>query len=535
MHHTDDVTTWTMPQALAKQAKKNPDNIAIRFVDGPQFSYQQILSQANKVASSLASIGFKADDKLALFLPNCPEFIHLWLGCHQADGVMVGLNTELVGDFLLHALTLSEASVLVCQKAQLNTVLAISTQLKYLKTIIITDSDTTFDSLTKDQKVSVISYQTLLSLGNSKMEPVAKFSDLACLMFTSGTTGPSKAVMMPHAHCYLFGLGTIDNLGLEASDTYYITMPLFHVNALFMQVYACLIKGATAVIRNKFSASNWISDIEKYGVTHTNLLGVMTEFVARQPDSTHDKRHKLKVISAAPAAPALIDKFATRFNVPLVELYGMSEVNIPLFTPIGKHRPGSCGLVYSKYFEVRVADPETDLLVAPEIVGEIQVRPKIASGFMSGYYRMPEKTLEACKNLWFHTGDAGKYDKDGYFYFVDRIKDCLRRRGENISSYEVELALQSLEGVEEVAVIGVPSDIPGGEQEVMAIIAKRPELSAELVHAHCMQVIPQFAVPRYIRFIEAEHIPRTATDKIRKVVLREQGVTADTWDASLNQ
>ena len=307
-------------------------------------------------------------------------------------------------------------------------------------------------------------------------------------------------------------------------------MPLFHCNGLFMQLYACLINGATAVVRQKFSASSWLQDIRDYKVTHTNLLGVMTEFLDRRKPSVNDRDHQLRVIAAAPAAPVFIERFEQRFGVKMVELYGMSEVNIPLFTPLAEPRPGSCGKAYDQYFEVRVADSKTDLENPPGVVGEIQVRPKISGGFMSGYYRMPEKTIEAWSNFWFHTGDAGRMDEDGYFYFVDRLKDCIRRRGENISSYEVETVLLNFPGITECAVIAVPADITGGEDEVMAVLVADGEPDPLAVIAHCEKNMPRFAVPRYLRCVQPEQIPRTSTNKIRKVELRKQGVTADTWD-----
>ncbi|MDF2176629.1 AMP-binding protein [Aliiglaciecola sp. CAU 1673] len=526
------VTRWTTPQVLARQAAERPQKLAVSFIDGPSFTFQQLFEEAKIIAGQLSSIGFEAGDKLGMMLPNCPEFISLWLGCHQADGVMVALNTELVSDYLIHALNLSQCRFLACDSVGLQRLAAVKDRLEYLQQVIVISNDSlpSFDSL---ELRSYLQFRATKSCG-VPAPPKSTFIDLACLLFTSGTTGPSKAVMMPHAHCYLFGQGTIDNLKLLDTDKYYICMPLFHANGLFMQLYACLITGATAVVRSKFSASNWIKDIAEYDITHTNLLGVMSEFIDRQPPSTLDKAHKLKVIAAAPAAPVFIEKFAVRFGVPMIELYGMSEVNIPLYTPMDKPRPGSCGKAYDKYFEVRIADTQTDLLLPPDTVGEIQVRPKLAGGFMSGYYQMPEKTLEAFRNLWFHTGDAGRCDKDGYFYFVDRIKDCLRRRGENISSFEVETTLLSFKGVQEAAVFGVPSDIPGGEQEVMAVIVTDGSIDANAIYQQSKQAMPIYAIPRFIRLVSEDQLPRTATNKIKKASLREQGITQDTWDAQKN-
>lgn len=522
-----EITQWTTAQVLQRQARENPDKRAVVFVDGPSFTYGEIYQSARQVAAGLRSRNIEAGARIATLLPNSPEFCHLWWGCHQADAVLVGLNTELLGSFLSHALNLSEASVLVCTPEQFAKLPPIMGDLQHLEKIFVTGA------LPEEAAGITLETQPFTTLyGDPALAPVseASFQDLACLMFTSGTTGPSKAVMMPHAHCYLYGLGTIDNLDFRPQDTYYINMPLFHCNGLFMQLYACLINGATAVIRERFSASNWLEDIRHHGATHTNLLGVMTEFVDQQASDGEQRDHKLRVIAAAPAAPVFIERFERRFGVRMVELYGMSEVNIPLFTPLQHPKPGSCGKPYSAYFDVRIAAPDTDLECKPGEVGEIQVRPKMSAGFMSGYYRMPEKTVESWKNLWFHTGDAGREDSDGYFYFVDRLKDCIRRRGENISSFEVETALLNYPGIKECAVVAVASEIAGGEDEVMAVIAGEGDLEPQAIIAHCQSNMPKFAIPRYLRFVDASEIPRTSTNKIRKVELRKQGVTTKTWD-----
>ena len=527
VNHLREINQWTTARVLARQARECPDKAAVVFVDGPSLSYRDAYTSARQIAAGLRKHGVSAGDKVATLLPNGPEFCELWWGCHQADAVLVGLNTELLGSFLVHALNLSESKMLVCNAEQFNKLIPIVDQLPQLEQIFLTEQ---LSASPGKFPLPLRSFETLRGCADEAPESEAGFQDLACLMFTSGTTGPSKAVMMPHAHCYLYGLGTIDNLDFHPQDNYYVNMPLFHCNGLFMQLYACLINGATAVVREKFSASNWLQDIRDYRITHTNLLGVMTEFIDRRPPSASDRDHCLRVIAAAPAAPVFIQRFEQRFGARMIELYGMSEVNIPLFTPLATPRPGSCGQTYSRYFEVRIAHPHTDLESPVGDVGEIQVRPKIAGGFMSGYYRMPEKTVEAWANLWFHTGDAGRMDEDGYVYFVDRLKDCIRRRGENISSFEVETVLLNFPGITECAVIAVPADIEGGEDEVMAILVTDGELDPKAISAHCVSNMPRFAVPRFLRFVQSKQIPRTSTNKIRKVELRKQGITADTWD-----
>jgi crotonobetaine/carnitine-CoA ligase len=357
------------------------------------------------------------------------------------------------------------------------------------------------------------------------------YRDIGAIMYTSGTTGPSKGVLMPHAHLYLLGLGEVDNLGLCAEDTYYICMPLFHANAMLMQLYGTLIAGAKAVIVPAFSASRWLDDIRRHGITITNTLGVMTEFIYRQPERPEDGDNRLRVICAVPNPAEIREAFEQRFKTRLIEGYGMTEVNIVLYHPMHQpYRTGSCGLPYDTYFEVRVVDPETDEELPPGQVGEIVARPREPYGFMQGYNAMPERTVEAWRNFWFHTGDAARRDEDGYFYFVDRIKDCIRVRGENISSYEIEKVLSEHPAVAEAAAVAVKSELVGGEDEVKACVVLKSgqRLTPQEVLDFCQPRMPYFAVPRYVEFVEA--LPKTPTEKVRKTALREAGITVATWD-----
>jgi crotonobetaine/carnitine-CoA ligase len=308
-------------------------------------------------------------------------------------------------------------------------------------------------------------------------------------------------------------------------------MPLFHANGLFMQLYATLIAGASAVLRGRFSASSWLSDIRDHGCTVTNLLGTMSQFVIAQPPTADDRDHGLRVICPVPNPPSHERAWRERFGVPeVVSAYGMTEVNIPLYGRLGTSRPGTAGLVLDRWFEVEVRDPLSDDVLPRGEVGEIMVRPKVPFGFMSGYAGLPEATVAAWRNFWFHTGDSGVMDEDGWVTFVDRTKDCIRRRGENISSFEVESAIARLEGVAEVAAYAVPAGGEGTEDEVMLAVVPRAgfSLRAEDVASHADRVLPRFARPRYVVLVE--ELPKTPTQKVRKQELRSRAVTPSTWD-----
>lgn len=524
-----DVEYWSTADVLSYQAQAIPDKVALEFIGGESYSYKDIWQRAKAIASGLKTQGVQPGDKIGVLLTNRMEYCEIWWGCHLAGGVLVPINTELLGSLLSHTVNLSEVSLLVVEQDLLPRLENIAETIPALKTVVLVSDGGTVDD---DMPWRTISFESLRGNPADAPAPVAKFSDLACLMFTSGTTGPSKAVMMPHGHCYLFGLSTMDNLDFGSEDTYYVTLPMFHVNAMLMQIYGSLIAGAKAVIRKKFSATNWIGDIARYNATHTNFLGVMAEFIYQVAPTDQDKNHKLRVICAAPAAPVYVERFKEKYAVPgMVEGYGMSEINVPLMQPLDAPRPHSCGKIYERYFDVRIADPETDQPVPPDTRGEFQIRPKQAFGFMSGYYNAPEKTMEAWRNLWFHTGDAGRMDSDGYFYFIDRLKDSIRRRGENISAFEVETVILDFPAVKDCAVIAVSSEFDGGEDEVMAVSVIEGTLDPQDLLDYCKQNLPKFAVPGYFRFVSKEDMPRTSTNKVIKQRLRETGISDDTWRA----
>jgi crotonobetaine/carnitine-CoA ligase len=505
----DDVTRWVLPLALEQRAAALGDKEFVRVVGQGSLTYAAAATEARQVASRLASVGVGAGDAVAVLLPSGLDFVRLWLALGRLGAVIVPLNTALEGGFLAHQLRDCGARFVVADHAAEAAVRA---------------------ALGDGGPASLIDVAGWRE-DPEWMGPLPSAATTACIMYTSGTTGPSKGVLMPHAHCYLFGVGSIEALGVTGEDRYYVTMPLFHANGLFMQLGATLLAGATAVLRPRFSASAWVSDVREHGCTVSNLLGSMSEFVIAQPASEHDRDHALRVVCPVPNPPAHEAAWRDRFGVPeVVSAYGMTEVNIPLYGRLGQSRPGTAGLVLDQWFEVEVRDPDTDVPVRGGEVGEIMVRPRVPFGFMSGYHRLPEATVDAWRSFWFHTGDSGVMDEQGWVTFVDRTKDCIRRRGENISSFEVEGAVAALEGVAEVAAYAVPSVPPGTEDEVMLAVVASPGVTidcAELVR-RVDAVLPRFARPRYLEVVE--ELPRTPTAKVRKAELRRRAVTDATWD-----
>lgn len=524
--HLRDEARWVVPEVLAHQAAALGDRPFVTMVDGSALTFAQAEAEAARVAGFLAAHGVRSGDMVAVMLPNGLDFVRVWLGLARLGAVLVALNTDLTGAFLEHQLENAGAALAVVDAVLLDRFAALAPRLTALKTVLSPGAAAGPPGF-PFALAALEGWRAAAPYGG----PLPLASDTHCVMYTSGTTGPSKGVLMPHGHAFLFGLGSIDNYALTEVDRFYVCLPLFHANGLFMQLFAAMIVGCGAVLRERFSASAWLDDIRRHGCTVTNSLGAVTAFVAAQPPRPDDRDHPLRLVGAAPNPAATEAVLRERFGIrDVIGLYGMTEVNIPLYCALGEPRPGTCGRLYDRYFEVEVHDPVSGVRVAPGHIGEVVVRPRAASGFMTGYHRMPDKTVEAWRNLWFHTGDAGVMGEDGYLTFIDRIKDCIRRRGENVSSYEVETAIARLDGVEEVAAFGVPAVGAGMEEEIMLAVVASPgaALTPEDVVRHAARELPRYAQPRYVEIVEA--LPKTPTAKIQKARLRERGIGPGVWD-----
>jgi carnitine-CoA ligase len=525
-----DKSGWVVGKVLAAQAAARGEQPFVQFLDGAPVTYAQAHEAANRLANGLLRHGLAQGEPVAVMIPNSIEYCTSWFALSRLGVVQVCVNTNYRGIFLSHVLNNAGVRTILVQAEYLPTLADVEADVPALETAFVLGLGTG-KSAPRFKRIRLLPWEPLLE---SPPDPIARevsYRDLGAIMYTSGTTGPSKGVLMPHAHLYLLGLGEVENLGVNARDTYYICMPMFHANAMLMQFYGSLIAGARVVLAPAFSASRWLDDIRRFGITITNTLGVMTDYLYRQPERPEDGDHRLRLICAVPAPRELRQPFEQRFHTRLIEGYGMTEINIVAYHPLDvPYRTGSFGLPYSRFFEVRVANPETDEELPPGEVGEVIVRPREPYCFMQGYNAMPDRTAEAWRNLWFHTGDAARRDEDGYFYFVDRIKDCIRVGGENLSSYQIEAVLAEHPAVAEVAAVAVKRAVAGGEDEIKVSIVLRPgaRVTPEQVLDFCQPRMPYFAVPRFVEFVEA--LPKTPTEKVRKAALREAGITAATWD-----
>jgi crotonobetaine/carnitine-CoA ligase len=527
-----DKTNWVVGKVLAEQARTRGEAHFIQFEQGHMHTYAEAHALGNRAGNGFAGIGIGFGDNVAVMLNNRLEYLWSWIGLSRIGGVLVGINTALKGTFLTHVLSNTKARVGVFEPQFLPWLADIEDSVSDMEVVYVPGDVYDPDNLPSFKRIQVRNFDEVMAGAPDEIDADITYRDIGMIMFTSGTTGPSKGALMPHGHLYLFGHCMETHLGLTEDDHYYICMPLFHAQGIMMQFFATLIAGGSAVLVRQFRATSWINEIRDHGCTVTNLLGVMNDFVLRQPAKYTDTDNKLRMVSAVPVTDETLENLRTRFAIPKFnEIFGMTEVNLPVARPLDAPDEAGCsGKVWDDYFEVIVADPDTDEEVPFGEVGEILVRPKEPYCFMAGYNGMPERTVETWRNFWFHTGDAGRMDARGYLWYIDRIKDTIRRRGENISSFEVEAVFLDHLSVKECAAVAVKAEI-GGEDEVLICIiledGAAPPAPEELLD-YAAPRMPYFAVPRFIDYVD--EIPTTPTAKIQKNKLRDRGLSPSAWD-----
>ncbi|MDP3969872.1 MAG: AMP-binding protein [Nocardioides sp.] len=529
-----DRRDWALPTVLRHWAEQRPDAV---WLDAPEeelrWTYAETLAAAERAGRVMLAAGAAPGDRVVIVAQNSSFFVRGWLGTAVAGLVEVPINTAYERDFLAHQVRTVEATMALVDDVYAHRFVEVREAASTITTFFVHDTGQQAEAiaLLRDAGWDARPAEDLeQEPADAPSLPVVGHSDLASVLFTSGTTGPSKGVAMPHAQMYFFADECVSLVRLGPDDAWMATTPLFHGNAQFMAAYPTLVAGARFVVRSRFSASRWVDQVRESGVTVTNFIGVMMDFVWKQDVRPDDADNPLRCVFAAPTASTLVEPMRERFGIEaFVEVFGLTETSAPIISPYGVDRPaGAAGLAADDFFDVQLVDPETDEPVAVGEVGELVVRPRMPFLCSNGYFNNPEKTVEAWRNLWFHTGDALRRDEDGWFYFVDRFKDALRRRGENISSYEVETAVLSHPAVVECAVIAVPADTEAGEDEVMACVVTRDEVSPEDLWAWCAERIPAFAVPRFLRMVP--ELPKTPSQKVQKAALREIGISPDTHD-----
>jgi carnitine-CoA ligase len=522
---------WTISSVLSRQAAKRPDSPALQWQTEEPFSYKGLCEHCLRLAGGLRGLGVQPSNRVLIMLPNSMEIVLAWLSINLLGAVEVPINIHYKESWLVHEVNDCEAHLAIVHEQYLERFIQVVDQLEHLTDFVVVGGDEGTAHQEMDKKWSMHAWGELENAGAIDKPVETHYYDTAAIMYTSGTTGPSKGVVVPYGVGGVFAQGVVDTAELTSDDVNYVVHPLFHANAQFMQILPALLVGARISLWPGFSASRWLDQVRATGATITNTLGVMCNFIHSQPVREDDADNPLRAIMTLPAPSDIAEDFERRFGVKCLEGYGMTEIGVVTYRRLEEPlRLGSAGRAL-EWFDVRVVDPETDEPLPPGEVGEIVVRPKATGIMMKEYNNVPAKTVEAWRNLWFHTGDAGEMDEEGYLYFRDRVKDVIRRRGENISSFSIESVANTHPAVDESAAIAVPAEHGvGAEDEVkLCVVLKHGEdLDPAELHAYCAQRMPYFAVPRYIEYVA--EIPKTANEKVRKNVLREQGITPNTWD-----
>ncbi|MGB6068554.1 MAG: AMP-binding protein [Desulfomonilaceae bacterium] len=509
-------------RVLEQKVEQYGNREFFRFQD-QVFGYEDFDKESSRVAAGLQSLGIGKDDKVAIVMKNKPEFLFLWFGLSKLGAIEVPINTAHRGSLLTYMVDKADCRLLVVGSDFLDRVAPVLKDLPKLeKVLVVGESGEVVPSLDKP----VLDYQAVIDNDGKYDETKVLWSDPFIIMFTSGTTGPSKGSVMPHNYALYMGEVVCESAEYDENDCLYNALPLFHGNAQVLSTMPALMSGARMVLAGRFSASRFWDDVRRYNCTEFNYIGGILPILFKADPRPDDADNPLRVMFGGGAPMDLFEDFENRFGVSLIEGYGMSEIGLPLMNTVRKRKIGTCGRPRDDC-EVRVVD-DNGTEVGPNEPGELLLRPKKPYCMLLEYYNMPEKTVEAWRDLWYHTGDYLSYDEDGYFRFVDRKKDALRRRGENISSFEVESVVRSHPKVFECAAVGVQSDV--GEDEVMVCLTLKQgeELRPEDLIAYCAANMAYFMVPRYLRFMEA--LPKTATERVQKYQLRQEGVTPDTWD-----
>lgn len=516
---TNSSTNQTVHGLLARQVERYSDREFLLFED-QVFSFADLERESRQVAAGLQKSGIGKGDKVALMMGNRPEYLFTWFGLSMLGAIEVPLNTAHKGELLAYMVDKAECKLLIVDACYWQQIAEVLDNLPALKSAIVLDQDIGVS------RIPTSRYETLINNSGDFDSPTITAQDAIAILFTSGTTGPSKGAVMPQRYPLFLAEMICGSVAYTEQDCLYNALPLFHGNAQFLSTIPALMSGARMVLARRFSASAFWNDIDRYQCTEFNYIGGILAILMKADPKPDDADNSLRVMMGGGASVDLFETFEQRFGVTLVEGYGMSEIGIPLQNSIDDRKPGSCGVVQPDY-EVRLVDDE-GRDVGNNVPGECLIRPRQPGSMMLEYYRMPEKTVEAWQDLWFHTGDYLMRDDDDHYHFIDRKKDALRRLGENISSYEVESIINSHPAVLESAAIAVPSEL--GEDEVMVCVTLKPDrqLNATELVRFCEEQMAYFMVPRYIRFLD--QMPKTATERIQKYRLREQGVTEGTYD-----
>ena len=516
----------TVLEALEGRLTDDPDGPYLDF-EGDEYSARRMDRESNRLARGLTELGVQKGDRVATLLENGPAQVVTFFAALKLGAVQVPVNTAYKGDFLRHQLADSGSKVIVVQGDFAGRVAPIAgTDAPELEAVVVVGPpDEVIDALPVHDWDRLLASSADDAMSDGGVRP----ADLACFIYTAGTTGPSKGCMLPHNYIVALADQVARAWQRRPDDVVITPLPLFHFNAISICVVGTLLVGGKAAVARRFSVSRFWPEVRRTGATIASMLGSLAILVADADDHPDQQGHRLRLCAAAPMPPDIDRIWNERFGCKTFSAgYGLTEASLISMLPAGEpNKPGAAGKPNTVDFDVRLVDDD-DVEVPVGEIGEIVCRPSGPNLMFAGYWRRPEATLSVLSNLWFHTGDLARLDDDDFLFFVDRKKDYLRRRGENISSFEMERTYHGHPAIKDVAVHSVASDL--GEDEVKVTAVLQPEAGvteAELCE-WSVQRVPYFAVPRYVEF--RDDLPRNPVGRVLKYQLRDEGVTDATWD-----
>jgi len=509
----------TLAGVLEAQAAELGARPFLTFEDRT-ISFEDLDRQVNRAANGLAALGVKPGVGVSIMLPNAPEWLFVYFATQKLGAYAVPVNVALKGEGLRHVVDHSDSSILVCHPDYVETVRDVLDSLPKLAKVVVNANEAPEGWAPPRGWLGLDELMTA-SDGSPGVEidPEA----ISAIMYTSGTTGAPKGVVNRYKGMNVAGIRLLGAM-LRPDDVPYTCLPLFHANALFLTTVRSLVIGLPMVLSRRFSASRFWDEIRRYGATTFNGLGAMIPILMKQPERENDRDNPVRFVFSAACPASVWAEFEQRFGLRIIEGYAAVDGGGFMVLNMGNAPKGSIGKPTSP---VRiVGDDGMDVPVGQP--GELLFQVDDAKRRKVEYYKNEEASNAKIRDGWLHTGDLVTADADGNLYFVDRKSDSLRRRGENISSWEVEREIDAHPAVLESAVFGVPSEL--GEDDVMAVVVLKEgrELSAPELVAHCQKRMARFMVPRYVEFRDA--LPKTETHRVQKGLLKREGVSETTWD-----
>lgn len=517
----------TIPAIFRDACRDAPDCVFLDF-SGTTFSFSEARREVLSLANGLIALGVKRGDRICAILDNGPEAVFTWFAASEIGAVHVPINTDYKGEYLRHQIADSEARFIITETLYLDRIHLIADRLPDIRLILTNGEAEGPKGTIPELPLASIRAQA------DEIECEVGSSDLAMLIYTSGTSGPSKGCMVPHSYACNFAVQNQWHTQLRKGDILWTPGPLFHATAAFGVVLNAVLARATASVYPRFSVSNFWPEIERSRATHVSLVSVMLTLIPKVGATDASRRcfGQIKLLYGAPVNDDLKREWKALFGIQHVAQpgYGMTEACMITVASSYEPAPNLASGKRNADFEVRIIDDHGNECPVG-VPGEIIVRPRRPGIMFSGYWKNPEATVAATRDLWFHTGDIGTFDEDEFFFFLDRKKDYLRKGGENISSFEVESTFRAHSSLSEIAVHSVASELSEDELKVTAVLKEGHSLSEEELCRWSIERLPHFAVPRFIEFRSV--LPTTPTGKVQKHLLRADGVTQSTWDRTI--